>query len=74
MPFAKFHSCSQSTRARQVHFHHQLQLGIGTYILYFCFFLGSKVLVEILLQKGVRAGELTKNQFSALHLATYKVQ
>ncbi|KAH3794040.1 serine/threonine-protein kinase TNNI3K-like [Dreissena polymorpha] len=33
---------------------------------------GSKHLVEVLLQKGIKPGILSKNQFSALHLATYK--
>ncbi|XP_052790328.1 serine/threonine-protein kinase TNNI3K-like [Mya arenaria] len=33
---------------------------------------GSKHLVEVLLQHGVKPGALSKNQFSALHLATYK--
>ena len=30
-------------------------------------------MIDFLLQKGVKSGTLTKNQFSALHLATYKV-
>ncbi|XP_060602558.1 serine/threonine-protein kinase TNNI3K-like [Ruditapes philippinarum] len=33
---------------------------------------GSKHLIEVLIQKGVKPGLLSKNQFSALHLATYK--
>ncbi|KAL4218676.1 Serine/threonine-protein kinase tnni3k [Mactra antiquata] len=33
---------------------------------------GSKHLIEVLIRKGVKPGILTKNQFSALHLATYK--
>jgi len=34
---------------------------------------GSKHLIEVLLHHGVKPSALTKNQFSALHLATYKV-
>ena len=41
--------------------------------LFLMFYSGSKHLIDFLLQKGVKPGTLTKNHFSALHLATYKV-
>ncbi|XP_060080735.1 serine/threonine-protein kinase TNNI3K-like [Ylistrum balloti] len=37
-----------------------------------CIFGGSESLIDLLLKKNVKSSDLSKNQFSALHLATYK--